>query len=668
MIIIIEKITFKSLFDINKISKKNKFQTNDFINILYIEKHSFFMQSIFLIFYPKLRINKLSWNYITLLDQSNSHIGMRVIYKDLGNILDKLFSKKNYNLIKSSSNNNFFQSYIKKRISTEILTGSNKTLIKILIMFNAMAVYSTSHSPKQKIFFIINNFIFIKEIEFYLKELNLKNILINNSIDKKINFKKIFLSNIFINFIEVNLIKLINYKIRFNNQFNNTKIINTIIDQPINFFDLKNSWKKNILNLNRIIFVSKTHSINLKEYKNIINLGAKYIELGYNFFKNIQIPFFLKVIQNYKKNKLSNNNLDDEEYINETKKDYINEYNHWKNLFNLTDTKIYITSHKWSSHVLPASHAIKDFDGVSAVFQTSYEIAPTPYSSVYSDIYFSFSQSNSNFKNINSKYSITVGYLKDFLFEDLKSSAKILKSRLLSNGAKKIISFFDQASTDDKRWFRDHSILNKEYKFWLENLINNEWLGIIIKPVYPGLIRKNLGDLSNLLDQAIQTGRCHILEEKDDTHRIKNFATIPAFAAMASDLSIHDMLTAPTAGIEAALTGTPTLLFDNFRYQDSNFNELEKNKVIFYNWNDMWNASKNYLTHNSIQGFGQWSSIINKIDPFRDGKAFQRMSNYINYLSEGFNNGKSRDIVMKEAAISYSNEWGEDKIITRGEL
>ena len=40
----------------------------------------------------------------------------------------------------------------------------------------------------------------------------------------------------------------------------------------------------------------------------------------------------------------------------------------------------------------------------------------------------------------------------------------------------------------------------------------------------------------------------------------------------------------------------------------------------------------------------------------------------VNYLSEGFNNGKSRDIVMKEAAISYSNEWGEDKIITRGEL
>ena len=94
-------------------------------------------------------------------------------------------------------------------------------------------------------------------------------------------------------------------------------------------------------------------------------------------------------------------------------------------------------------------------------------------------------------------------------------------------------------------------------------MIEEEWLGLIIKPKKPSLIHKKLGESSSLVDKAIGTGRCHIFLSTDEVIK-KNFIHPPALAALASDIAVHDSLVAGTAGVEAALTGTPTVFFDNY--------------------------------------------------------------------------------------------------------
>ena len=91
---------------------------------------------------------------------------------------------------------------------------------------------------------------------------------------------------------------------------------------------------------------------------------------------------------------------------------------------------------------------------------------------------------------------------------------------------------------------------------------------------------------------------------------------------------------------------------------------MPKNKVIFKNWEDTIDALMEHLqTPNGIPGFGDWSPIINDLDPFRDGKAAQRIGNYLNWLIQGFEKGLDKEEIMDNAAERYKKEWGHDKVI-----
>ena len=83
----------------------------------------------------------------------------------------------------------------------------------------------------------------------------------------------------------------------------------------------------------------------------------------------------------------------------------------------------------------------------------------------------------------------------------------------------------------------------------------------------------------------------------------------------------------------------------------------------FKNYLEMWDAIKEHWECESIPGFGDWSNIIQELDPFRDGKAAQRMGNYLNGLMLGFEKGLDKEEIMSVAAERYKKEWGDDKVI-----
>jgi hypothetical protein len=117
--------------------------------------------------------------------------------------------------------------------------------------------------------------------------------------------------------------------------------------------------------------------------------------------------------------------------------------------------------------------------------------------------------------------------------------------------------------------------------------------------------------------------------------------------------------------MECALEGLPTLLIDREGCPDSKLNELPKGKVIFENWPDAIDGVMEYFqSQDLIPGFGDWSSILDDLDPFRDGKSAYRTGTYLKWLIEGFEQGLDRETIMADAADRYAKEWGADKVLS----
>ena len=132
-----------------------------------------------------------------------------------------------------------------------------------------------------------------------------------------------------------------------------------------------------------------------------------------------------------------------------------------------------------------------------------------------------------------------------------------------------------------------------------------------------------------MVDEAKNTGRLIILDDASQNASI----VPPVLAAIASDISLQAVFIAGTTSLECALAGIPSLCMDfegwkrSFRYQ------LGEGKVIFPNYENLWEVlTKHWNSKEGVPGLGDWSSIINELDPFRDGRAAERMGNYLHWL------------------------------------
>ena len=178
--------------------------------------------------------------------------------------------------------------------------------------------------------------------------------------------------------------------------------------------------------------------------------------------------------------------------------------------------------------------------------------------------------------------------------------------------------------------------------------------------IYTKNLRLRLGPVEKLLDKAISTGRCYIFDESGR----HTTSAPPVLAGLASDVCIHGHLSAGTAALECALEGIPTLLIDREGAKNSKLYELPKGKVIFQDWPSAIDALMEYFNSpDESSNFGDWSSIIDELDPFRDGMAANRMGTYLKWLIDGYDNNLEREVIMINAANKYKKIWGDDKVI-----
>ena len=396
------------------------------------------------------------------------------------------------------------------------------------------------------------------------------------------------------------------------------------------------------------------------------NLEKKYLDKHGIFSVNNGFIFYEKGCCQYKIPKV--------DYSSRYRKEHkelasiLNSYNldrqFWCSKFKQNNVKVFFTWFKYDNRHIAVSDAVADNGGITATYQIAFDGFENSECMIKSDIAFSFSNFSASIDskaNSKIKYNIITGYPRDYASPLLKEQAGKLREKMESNGAKKIIFVIDENSGYDNRWHTGHELQRENYSYILKKVLEVPWLGVIFKPKNIKTLMDRLGsDIERLLYQVESTGRCYIYK---DVGRHTTIAP-PILAALSSDVCIHGHLSAGTAALECALGNVPALLIDREGAPYSKLHELPEGSVVFKDWPSAIDAvMQHFNTPGGVDGFGDWSSIIDELDPFRDGQAANRIGTYLSWLIQGYEQGLDKDTIMENAAEKYREKWGADKVI-----
>ena len=257
---------------------------------------------------------------------------------------------------------------------------------------------------------------------------------------------------------------------------------------------------------------------------------------------------------------------------------------------------------------------------------------------------------------------VYTGYIHDSVAKFAHKKTAI-RQQLQINGAEFLICFFDENSSNHWKSFISNDDTTDDYEYLLNWLLDDPTLGLVFKPKLPSTLFKRIGRIASLIEQAKQTGRCVFIADVDKHVAAKHSFNYPVEAALIADLCIGD-LASSTAALEARLAGTPTILIDTFGLPSHLFYKEEGyNQFIFGSWDAVHTSVELYRANPTTHPeFGNWSPILDKLDPFQDGQASLRMGQYIRWLFEALKYGNTKEVALMIANEKYAAEWGSEYV------
>ena len=342
---------------------------------------------------------------------------------------------------------------------------------------------------------------------------------------------------------------------------------------------------------------------------------------------------------------------------------FILSYSYWRCFFKSLNVSVHVDHSDWTAERVASDQALTDLGGVSVSYQRSSEDFPSTLWSSAVDVRFNFSVAGAEAKRTSDAYIeqyVVSGYTSDHAFSLVKPRSARLRKQLAERGAGFIVCFMDGSSTDDKREGFTHENRAEDYRYLLEKLLADPELGLIFKPKKPGSLRRRLGQVAALLDQGLATGRCFIFEKTSATAT----EALPCEASLAADVAIA-LLWGPTPGIESALAGTPTMFIDRAPLNYHPLYALGEGEVVFKDWDSLWGRIKASRENPTFMpSFGNGSAKLSEFDPFRDGRAAERIGSYIGWAAKGLQEGLSSGETMARARDRYVKLWGADKEVS----
>jgi len=198
------------------------------------------------------------------------------------------------------------------------------------------------------------------------------------------------------------------------------------------------------------------------------------------------------------------------------------------------------------------------------------------------------------------------------------------------------------------------------YYFFLQWLIEDPALGLVIKSKGKAWKSFQSADTKELIQKAFDTGRIYIMDadaSPNDAALLTNFAVgITGISAIAI----------------AALKGARVLYLD-YERQDQGilksytlFHSLGPKRCVFFDPQSMKEALLEYFNNReSNPNLGDASPLLDQLDPFRDGKAGQRIGEFTNWYVESLDKNLNKKEALEIATNKYAEKWGHNKVIRK---
>ena len=183
-------------------------------------------------------------------------------------------------------------------------------------------------------------------------------------------------------------------------------------------------------------------------------------------------------------------------------------------------------------------------------------------------------------------------------------------------------------------------------------------MGILIKS--KGDSRKSVCEngMGGLVQEAMDSGRIFVMDG----------LASPADAAQLSDFSVG--ISSVSAIAVAGLQGARVFYLDYEKLDQgalkpySIFHSLGPKRCVFYDPESLKEAVLEYFNNPEINlCLGDVSPILDQLDPFRDGKASQRIGEYIAWYLDSLDQSSSKAKALRTATKKYAEKWGNDKVI-----
>lgn len=331
----------------------------------------------------------------------------------------------------------------------------------------------------------------------------------------------------------------------------------------------------------------------------------------------------------------------------------INEVEAWRAFYEAFNIKAVLDLGVQTTEAITQNMALDKVGGVRIGIQRS-TISMTEYLPFMRDnanhVFFAWGDDVKNHKNTSKaiEYFVIAGYPFDTAFDDAASRCDF-RAKLEKN--KFVIAVFDNVFRRDLHF--SEKMMTSFYSAFLNWLKEDDGIVIVMKEKNPAFFEK-LSGVKHLFAEAASTGRLIRMENAK--------GRFPVDASCGADMSVGIGIS--SAITEAVIAGGRGIQCDLPKHKDNSAYAWGYRKVVFDDLDELIRALKAYKQDSSqVPDLGDWSSYIDKLDPFRDRRSGERIGSYIRWLLEGFDAGKGRDHALAHANGLYKERWGADKIM-----
>lgn len=334
----------------------------------------------------------------------------------------------------------------------------------------------------------------------------------------------------------------------------------------------------------------------------------------------------------------------------------------WSDFFEQHGVKVSVSPYDFTRPYAAKNLALERLGGVSVSYQWSNIDVGTVEMSGVSDAMLVFGPRYERVLREAGSLAgrlVHCGYPTDHAFEAVRPAASELRAGLEAAGARFVVALFDENSSDARMAAISNERARELYRGFLEPVLADPSLGLVIKPGYPLTLRGRLGEeVAALLDEALETGRVVLVDQ--GTWVTERY---PAEAAQAAD-ACAGLLMSGTAALEAWLAGARTVFVDLERLYDREVYEWGRGAAVFDSCEAFFEGLRAYRGNPAGNAaFGDLSRWAEGRVAFADGRAATRIGGYVARLHAALAAGRTRDEALAAADDAHVAEWGDGSVV-----